>query len=114
MMSVEQHLKVRKISPGLLIRIMTLEAYSPERLDELALRALDVCCRLRRMAQRSRREELGIVSLHDKKALEWLAKLEEWADKTEADLEVQVLRSRGQRKALAVRMSPEYRDAKPE
>ena len=84
---------------------MTLEAYTPERLDELALRTLDVCSRLRIIARRSREAELATFALHDKKALEWLARLEEWAHKTEADLEVQVLKSRGQRKALSLRNS---------
>lgn len=84
---------------------MTLEAYTPERLDELALRTLDVCSRLRIMARRSRDAELATFSLHDKKALEWLARLEEWAQKTESDLEVQVLKARGQRKALSMRSS---------
>jgi hypothetical protein len=44
-----------------------------------------------------------VVSLHDKKALDWIARLEEWAHKTAGDLEVQVLKARGQRKALAMR-----------
>jgi hypothetical protein len=82
---------------------MTLEPYGPERLDELALRLLDVCAKLRGMARRSRDEQLGAILLHDKKALDWIARLEEWAHKTEADLEVQVLKARGQRKALAMR-----------
>jgi len=84
---------------------MTLEPYGPERLDELTLRLLDVCAQLRGMARRSRDEQLGVVSLHGKKALDWIARLEEWAHKTEADLEVQVMKARGQRKALAMRGS---------
>jgi hypothetical protein len=84
---------------------MTLEPYGPERLDELTLRLLDVCSKLRGMARRSRDEQLGAVALHDKKALDWIARLEEWAHKTEADLEVQVLKTRGQRKALSMRSS---------
>ncbi len=57
------------------------------------------------MARRSRDEQLGVVSLHDKKALDWIARLEEWAHKTEADLEVQVRKAQGQRKALSMRNS---------
>jgi hypothetical protein len=35
--------------------------------------------------------------LHDRKALDWIARREEWAHKMAADLEVQALKSRGQR-----------------
>jgi hypothetical protein len=82
---------------------MTLESYSPEELDQLALRALDVCGRLRRLAQSSREEDLDTITLHDKKALEWLSKLEEWIHKTEADLAVQALKNRGRKKAISLR-----------
>ncbi len=82
---------------------MTLESYSPDELDQLALRALDVCARLRQFAQTSRSEELGAVELHEKKALEWLGRLEEWLQKTEADLAVQTLKNRGRKKANAMR-----------
>ena len=82
---------------------MTLESYSPDELDQLALRALDVCGRLRQLAQSSRAEDLTTITLHDKKALEWLSKLEEWVHKTEADLAVQVLKNRGRRKAMSLR-----------
>jgi hypothetical protein len=82
---------------------MTIEAYTPDEIDQLALRALDFCGCLRRMAERGRREELATIALHDKKALEWLGKLEEWAQKTEADLGLQALKAQGQRKALSMR-----------
>jgi hypothetical protein len=57
---------------------MTLEAYDPDRLDLLALRLLDVCGRVRVLAGRCRDEELSSVTLHDRKALEWIDKLEDW------------------------------------
>lgn len=82
---------------------MTLESYSPDELDQLALRTLDVCGRLRQLAQRGREESLPGIALHDKKALEWLGKLEEWIHKTEADLAVQVLKNRGRKKAISMR-----------
>ena len=78
---------------------MTLQPYTPERLDQLALRVLDVCSRLRGMALRVRGESVDEFLLHDKKALEWLAHLEEWAQKSEADIELALLRQRGTRRA---------------
>jgi hypothetical protein len=65
---------------------MTLEAYSPERLDALALRVLDLCVHLRAAARTCREHDLAAVELHDRKALEWLEKLEQWAIGTEAEL----------------------------
>ena len=78
---------------------MTLQPYTPDRLDQLALRVLDVCSRLRSMALRVRGEAVEEFQLHDKKALEWLAHLEEWAQKSEADIELALLRQRGTRRA---------------
>jgi hypothetical protein len=79
---------------------MTLEPYTPDRLDELALRVLDVCGQLRGMARRARDERLQEFALHDKKALEWLAHLEEWAHKSGADFELTLVRNRGTQRAI--------------
>ena len=57
---------------------MTLEPYDPDRLDSLSLRVLDLCARLRNLARQSREEQLPPIDLHDRKALEWLEKLEDW------------------------------------
>jgi hypothetical protein len=78
---------------------MTRQPYTPDRLDQLALRVLDVSSRLRNMALRVRGESVDEFLLHDKKALEWLAHLEEWAQKSEADIELALLRQRGTRRA---------------
>lgn len=78
---------------------MTREAYEPQHIDELTLRVLNLCCRLRTMSQRSLEEELPAVPLHDKKALEWLGKLEEWVHKAEAELQMAIIRNRGARRA---------------
>jgi hypothetical protein len=78
---------------------MTLEPYTPQQLDDLALRALDLTSMLRTMAISMRTEEVDSFVVHDRKALEWIAKLEEWCQKTEAGLEVAVRRNRGARRA---------------
>ncbi len=79
---------------------MTLDPYTPDRLDELALRVLDVCSQLRGMARRARDEQLAQFALHDKKALEWLARLEEWRHKSGADFELTLVRNRGVQRAV--------------
>ena len=78
---------------------MTLEPYNPDQVDRITLRVLDLCCRMRNIAQRAREEQLPHFPLHDKKALEWLGKLEEWVHKAEADLQVAVFKHRGAKKA---------------
>ncbi len=90
---------------------MTLEPYDPQRLDQFTLRVLDLCVRLRKLAQRSREEQITHLPLHDKKALEWIDKLEEWAHKAEADLELTVLKNRGARRADAARSALQTADA---
>ncbi len=67
---------------------MTLQTYDPQQVDQLALRLLDLAAVVRQMANRSRENGIADFALHDKKALEWCAKLEQWARKTP-------LRSRG-------------------
>ena len=73
---------------------MTLEAYSAEKLDRLALRVLDVACALRQMASESRDNAIDDMPLNDKKALEWLGKLEGWAHDGTARLGAAVLKRR--------------------
>ena len=81
---------------------MTLEPYTPDQLDQMALRVLDVCLRLRTMAHKSRSEEFERLPLHVKKALEWLGNLEQWAHKGESELDVAIARNRGARRARQV------------
>jgi hypothetical protein len=80
-------------------RTMTLEPYGPDRLDGLSLRVLDLCCRLRSLAQKSRQEQLPPLELHDRKALEWLDKLEDWLFRAEAEMGRSAMKNLGQRHA---------------
>ena len=73
--------------------LMTLEAYDAEQLDRLALRVFDIAAILRGMAETQRRESLERSLLHDKKALEWIDRLERWARRAEAEMQVDVLRA---------------------
>ena len=77
---------------------MTLQTYDPHKLDQFALRLLDLAAIVRQMANQSREYGIADLALHDKKALEWCAKLEQWADKTQADLEVRILQDKAERR----------------
>ena len=81
---------------------MVLEPYTPDQLDQIALRVLDVCTQIRDIARRSREQRLERIPLHDKKALEWLGKLEEWAAKSQRDFDLAQFKQRGARAAAAV------------
>lgn len=82
---------------------MTREAYEPERLDALALRLLDLCGQVRRLAVAARTAEIPAVELHDRKALEWIEKLEQWAVGAESDLDRQVKRAAAANRARQYR-----------
>jgi len=69
---------------------MTLSLYTPEMLDSMALRLLDVSASIRGMAEHVRSHGIGEVEIHDKKFLEWCEKIESWTDKTSSQLPVQV------------------------
>jgi hypothetical protein len=79
---------------------MTLEPYNPEMLDEFALRLLDLACLIREMSRQSREEPVEGFALHDKKAREWIANLERWARRSQADLEMKLIDARASRRAL--------------
>ena len=78
---------------------MTLETYNSDDLDALSLRLVDLFARLRAMARKSRDEQLPPITLHDRKALEWVAKLEEWLDRVETDFDHELIKNRGKRLA---------------
>jgi hypothetical protein len=82
---------------------MTLEAYDSDRLDALALRVLDLCGRLRQMAREFRSQDLPNVALHDRKALEWIDKLEEWMAGAEAEVSRAAKIHQGARRAAKER-----------
>jgi len=77
---------------------MTLQAYDPQQLDLFALRLLDLASIMRHIANRSRDNGISDLAVHDKKASEWCAKLEQWAHKTQADLEVKILQNKAEQR----------------
>jgi predicted AAA+ superfamily ATPase len=84
---------------------MTREPYTPRQFDELALRMLDLSGILRKMSVSARESGLESTAIHDRKALEYLAKLELWAHKAESDLQRELLQHRGDQ--LAQQMAAE-------
>jgi hypothetical protein len=85
--------------PTVMDKIMTLKPYTPDRLDELALRLLDLAGRVRTIALACRQEKLDHVELHDRKALEHLDRVEEWLYKAEADQKVASVKNQGRQHA---------------
>ncbi len=78
---------------------MTLQPYTPPMLDELAWRFFDLAAELRKMARDCQIHGISGLDLHDKKPLEWLAKLQDWSDRAHADLEVRLVRQRADQAA---------------
>jgi hypothetical protein len=75
---------------------MTLQRYDPQKLDQFALRLMDLAAIIRQTANTSREHGLADVPLHDKKALEWCANLEQWAHKLRANQEIRILQRRAE------------------
>jgi hypothetical protein len=78
---------------------MTLVAYDADRLDETALRILDIAARIRQMAGVVRSEPGVELAIHEKKAAEWLAHLERWAAESQAKLELALVKKKGAKRA---------------
>ena len=78
---------------------MTLQPFDAARLDDWALRLLDLAATFRRLAQHVRDEELEGLPLHDRKSSEWLARLEQWAHDAQARCERERLTRQGARRA---------------
>jgi len=79
---------------------MTRKPYDPPMLDQVALRLLDLAAAVRQMALRAREFPVQDFALHDKKASEWVAKLERWAQKSAAELEMRILEARAGQRAM--------------
>jgi len=67
---------------------MTLQAYSPEKMEKLALRLLDISAQLRNIAQDLRENQLEELRINDKKALFWCENLEIWVQKNRNHLDL--------------------------
>jgi hypothetical protein len=78
---------------------MTLVVYDADRLDKAALRILDIAAKIRRIAVVLREQPDADLAIHDKKAAEWLAHLENWAADSTAKLEMALIKQRGAKRA---------------
>ncbi len=79
---------------------MTLELYTPERLERLAMRFFDLAAEVREMAKTARQKDIESVAIHDKKVLLWIDSLEHWAKKSRAAVDAPPLRA-GDRRSLS-------------
>jgi hypothetical protein len=78
---------------------MTLTPFTPETLDGLALRLLDLAAMLRDMANTTRDHDVSGFQLHVNKVNEWLAHLENWGHDGQAKLETLLIKQRGAQRA---------------
>lgn len=67
---------------------MTIKIYTPDKLDQLALRLFDVAADIRSMAKRLNQSELDDIPLNDKKAMLLLDEMEMWALKSKSKIEI--------------------------
>lgn len=72
------------------MKTMTINAYSPERLEQLAMRFFDLAAQLRAIARQSRQQNLQNIPVHDRKAIQWCENLEIWVKKTELNFQIVV------------------------
>ena len=67
---------------------MTLQAYSPEKMEKLALRLLDISAQMGGIAKDLRANQLEELRINDKKALLWCENLEIWVQKNRNSLDL--------------------------
>jgi len=67
---------------------MTIEQYTPEKFDQLALRIFDLAAEFREIANGARHTGVESLPVHDKKALLWIENLEQWAKKNRVSFEI--------------------------
>ena len=67
---------------------MTLQAYTPEKMEKLALRLLGISAQLGGIAKDLRMYQLEELRINDKKALLWCENLEIWAQKNRNNLDL--------------------------
>lgn len=79
---------------------MTLQPYDAQRLDDIALLLLDLAGSVRQMSRLCREHDLSTVQIHDKKAQEWIAKLDDWARDADARLQTSLIRKKAVERAL--------------
>lgn len=69
---------------------MTIENYSPEKLEEHVLRLLDIAAEIHGIAKQMRQNNLDSIPLNDKKAILLLDALEAWAIRSKSKAEIHI------------------------
>jgi hypothetical protein len=78
---------------------MTIKSYEIQQIDDLGLRLFDLAAQVRALSLRAQEAKTTQIPLHDKKALEWITKLEEWVIRSENDADLAIRRAQGTRRA---------------
>ena len=93
-------------------RAMTLQPYDAEKLDRLALRFLDISAELRRIGRIAADAPGVALALHDRKALEWIAELEQWIAECAARADLAALVQKGANNARNIAQTIERKSPK--
>ncbi len=91
---------------------MTLEPYNAEKLDRLVLRLGDISAEMRRIGRVAAELPDVPLALHDRKALEWIGQLEQWAAECRARAELAALVQKGARNAQKIGQNSEQKTPK--
>jgi hypothetical protein len=88
---------------------MTLEPYNAEKLDRLVLRLIDISAEIRRIGRIAAESPAAPLALHDRKALEWVGQLEQWAAECRSRAELAALMQRGVKNAQNIVQNSEQK-----
>lgn len=78
---------------------MTLTRFTPDELDDLTLRLLDLTCAVREMANSGREHGISRLVLHGGKIQTWLDHLEHWAQDSAGRLRLEIKKQQGATRA---------------
>lgn len=67
---------------------MTIENYTPEKLEGCALRLLDIAAEIHAIARQMRQNDIADISLNDKKAILLFEELEAWTIRSKSKAEI--------------------------
>lgn len=71
---------------------MTVEVYSPEKIDDLVLKLIDIASILRNISQEAREVRMEEIPINNRKALEWCSNLEAWAERVRFEFDARAKR----------------------
>lgn len=82
---------------------MTLQSYTSETFDDLAVRLGEISGKCRELAKQQRQSGLESIELNDRKLHEWIVHIEVWAQDASGRQQTQVVFHKGMQRALTVK-----------